>query len=265
MIQIDCQTGSLIDHERQSKVLEANVLSVIGQRVSLNESEKSFSIQTVVQLLIQYPQLLDLFGNAPEFLNRCLRIRPTLRAIGEKPSLTGDQVVFESLELGKLTIVRKYELSLSDVDFVSADDHGLSRIGLSSGSFVKTSFIDKPTFEIEESPYLCGRERGADLNEPPQSLSATHVSEVYYLPIRLMNAKIKEICEYANEDRTRLDRKRRSVHIHDQDEPQMSLWEVLETVLISVDASEGFDGPEHGKIGKERLEAIRDKPGQPSE
>lgn len=260
MIQINCQTGSLIDQERQSQVAEADVLRVISHGVTLDESQKSFSLQTVVQVLLQYPQLLDLFGNAPEFINRCMTIRPNLRAIGGTPSASDDTVVFTSLEMGKVTIVNKSELTLDGVDFLSADDHGLSRIGRSSGTTIKTTFIDQPTFEIEESPYLCGREAGADLNDPPESLSATHVSEVYYLPIRLLNAKIKEICEYANEDRTGFDRKRRTVHIHDQPGPKMTLWEILETVLINIDASEGFDGPEHGKIGKDRFESIPDKP-----
>lgn len=218
MIQFNTQTGE-VTHKNQVVNDEA-ILSHISDELTFT-AEHPFSLNSIKELLTRYPALTQLSNRTKRFLTD-INAAPSKRK-GKQPT------PMEYLELRKHTVVEISELTQTSVNYTTAPSETLPGAGTLT---ISIAYDDKPSKAVNTGTYLSGRRADEDVD---LSLSGHSVPSLSAVPIRIKPAEITVVHHFANEQRNGLDYERYTRDTFSENRQDLTLIEVLHTVMIELE------------------------------
>ncbi|MBI6882376.1 hypothetical protein [Pseudomonas putida] len=234
---LNARTGELI--LEQGTASDCEVLEYLDAPFTLLKgTEQHFTLQTFRKMFVLYPSLTAINGWAENFLEQSTRLKPRLQVVGAvaSPSDLAKDQSFQSLELAKRVTVKLSEMTSTHLESADITD-APELLGLMSAAedsigrvtMVTIVFEDKPDCSVFSDVDLLGVALGGI-----HDLDMIRLETIMHLRISMPGASYVYVHEYANEDRTGIDKSRTTETHFQKAKAEITLIEAIRAVLLSM-------------------------------
>jgi hypothetical protein len=263
MVTFNPRTGQLFDEDELLHNEEALIFLTYGFELMAG-SERHFTLHSLRKMFEVYPALTQVNEWADEFVFQAGSIKPQLRLVDAQAPHQAEAgskgVAYEFLDLRKDRVATRSELTRTFADPVEVNENeappGTVSINPTRGRVWKLedTYIDKPSFEIQDYISLSGYSNGTIYG-----LGMERLPKLMHLPIRMANSTDVFIEVFANETRDQPDPIKEKRHVEDIGYPGLTLIDVIMAILESINLDDEDEYENERQYFEDSIEIVMDE------